>query len=97
MKTLLVALLISSIFVSCGGYTTETIQKAEKSFLKFIGTPQGTMIAIDDGTSFAYNPEIQLYSLAPGKHTVKVSRNGQMLIDRTVFLDNQVIMEIEVP
>jgi hypothetical protein len=97
MRTVLAVLLLSMVVFSCGGYTTGTIQKVEKGFLKFVGNPQGVMITIDEGTPFAYNPEIELYSLAPGKHTVKVSRNNQMLVNRTIILDNQVTMEIEVP
>ena len=92
-----VVLLASMFIVSCGGYTTGTIQKTEKGFLEFVGNPQGVMITIDEGTPFAYNPEIQLYSLAPGKHSVKVSRNNLLLVDRAIFLDNQVTMEIDVP
>ncbi len=90
-------LLISMVLVSCGGYTTGTVQTVEKGFLKFVGNPEGVMISVDNGTPFEYNPDVELYSLAPGNHAVKVTRENQVVVDRTIFLDNRATMEIEVP
>jgi hypothetical protein len=96
MKQAIAVVLVSILLMSCGGYT-ETIQKAEKSYLKFVGNTTAIMITIDDGAPFAYNPEIELYQVKPGKRQVKIVRNNQIIVNRTITLDNQTTFEIPVP
>ncbi len=97
MKTLLAALIFSVTLISCGGYTSGTIQKSEKGFLKFTGKTEAIMISVDAGTRFAYDVKIDLYEVKPGRHTVTVYRNNQIVVDRIVIVDNQTTFEIEVP
>lgn len=97
MKLIISAFILSMTLVSCGGYTTGTIQKAEKGFLKFTGNTQAIMISVDDGTQFSYDVKIDLYEVKPGRHTIKVYRNNQPIVDRVVVVDNQTTFEIEVP
>jgi len=98
MKTLIAALIFSFTLISCGGgYTTGVIQKSEKGFLKFVGNKEAIMISVDNGTQFPYDKKIDLYEVKPGKHAVKVYRNNQIVVDRTVIVDNQTTFEIEVP
>jgi len=97
MKTLIAALIFSLTLVSCGGYTTGTIQRSEKGFLKFAGNKEAIMISVDDGTMFPYDIKTDLYEVKPGKHTIKVYRNDKIIVDRIVIIDNQTTFEIEVP
>ncbi len=97
MKLIIGILTASIALMSCGGYTTGTIQKAEKSFLKFTGRMQGTTISVDDGAQFAFDPKIELYEVKPGKHGIKIFRNNQIIVDRVVIVDNQTTFEIEAP
>lgn len=98
MKLIISLLILSIAVMSCGGgYTTGTIQKAEKGFLKFTGRLEGIMISIDDGGQFALDPKIDLYEVKPGKHTVRIYRSSQIIVDRAVLIDNQTTFEIEVP
>ncbi len=55
------------------------------------------MISVDDGTQFSYDVKIDLYEVKPGRHTIKVYRNNQPIVDRVVIVDNQTTLEIEVP
>jgi hypothetical protein len=97
MKAVIAALIIVLAFASCGGYTTGTIQKSEKGFLKFEGNKEAVMISVDDGTRFPYDIKTDLYEVKPGKHTIKVYRGDKIVVDRIIIVDNQTIFEIEVP
>jgi hypothetical protein len=96
MNRALALLLFSLMLASCGGYT-ETIQKAEKGYLKFVGNTAETTITIDDGSAFSYNPEIELYQVRPGRHIVKVFRNNQVIVNRIIIVENEITTEIIVP
>ena len=97
MKAIIGLIILCITLGSCGGYTTGTIQKSEKGFLKFTGNTTGVMISVDDGTQFPYNPKVELYEVKPGKHAVKVYRNNEVVVDRTVIVDNQITFEVDVP
>lgn len=96
MKTIAIAFILAMTVVACGGYNTGTIQKTEKGFLKFTGNTKGIMISIDDGDRFEFDPKIDLYEVKPGKHSIKVYRTSQIIVDRVIIVDNQTIFELEV-
>lgn len=96
MKILL-AVLASVVFVSCGGYNTATIQKSEKGFLKFTGRMEQVRIMIDESELSTSENKDAVYQVKPGKHEVKVFRNEQIIVDRIVYVDDQVTMEVEIP
>ena len=96
MKSLLI-LLVTFVFVSCGGYNTTTAQKTERGFLKFTGKMEQVRITIDDvELSLSENKEA-VYQVKPGNHEVKAFRSGQLIVDRTLFVDDQATMEVEIP
>jgi hypothetical protein len=97
MKGVIAALFLSVTLISCGGYTSGTIQKAEKGFLKFSGNKEAIMISVDDGAPFPYDLKIDAYEVKPGRHTIKIFRNNQIIVDRTIVVDNQTTFEIELP
>lgn len=97
MKRIFIAVLISALFAACGGYNEGVVQKSEKGFLKFTGKTTQIIIRIDGGTPFNYDIKNPLYQVKPGKHAVQVIRNNEIIVDRTVFVDNQTTLEIEVP
>lgn len=97
MKTIIVALILSVTLISCGGYTTGTIQRAEKGFLKFTGNREAIMISVDHGTPFHYDVKLDLYEVNPGKHTIEVYRDSKIIVNRTIVVANQTTFEIEVP
>ncbi len=96
MKHIIALLFASVLLSSCGGYT-ETVQKAGKGYLKFVGNTEELMITIDDGSPFAFDPEIELYQVGPGKHSVKVTRENQVVVNRTIIVDSEITTEITVP
>lgn len=96
MKILL-AVLTTLVFVSCGGYNTATIQKSEKGFFKFTGKMEQVRIMIDDSELSRSENKDAVYQVRPGKHEVKVFRNEQLVVDRILFVDDQATMEVEIP
>ncbi len=97
------------VFYACG-YQEGIIQKAEKSFLKFSGNWGNASVQIDDKEPFILkwivdpeNPEKRLpadeklYQIAPGKHSLKVYRDGNLVINRILILENQATMEVQIP
>ena len=95
MLRFIVLLLVGSLIFACG-YTTGTIQKAEKSFIVFSGNLENVKIHIDELEPFIPSSG-KHYEMAPGKHTLLVYREGKLLLNRIIILENQVITEIKVP
>lgn len=96
--------ILAFVFVLCVsacGHHEGIVQKAEKSFLKFTGKTDSVSVQIDDGVPLSlvpsHGPGGTLYQLSPGKHKVKVYRDGILVVNRILVLDNQAIMEVIVP
>ena len=96
MKTIIISI-IFLLFVGCA-YNPGTVQRAEKSYLQFIGNSEGVRILIDENNTFelAENKDM-LYQLSHGKHTLKIYRNNNLIIDRIIFLEDHGTMEIIIP
>lgn len=97
MKKYFFALMLAFLLASCGGYNETITQKADKSYLKFVGVTTEATVTIDGGEAFKLNPKIEVYQLTPGKHRVTIYRNNQLVVDRNIILDNQATMEVQIP
>jgi ABC-type antimicrobial peptide transport system permease subunit len=97
MKFSTLFLLFSFLFISCGGYNEGVLQKAEKGFIKFVGDTKTVTVAIDGAEGFTLDPKIEVYQVQPGRHTIKIFRNNELVVNRVVLVDNQVTMEIQIP
>ena len=97
MKLFLGVLILSFVLMSCGGYNETVTQKTEKGQIKFIGNVLQTSVSIDDGEMFVIDKIDLVYQLKPGKHNIKAYKNDQLVVNRDVILDGNVIMEIEIP
>jgi hypothetical protein len=97
MKFSIPIILVSLFIISCGGYNTGIVQKTEKGFFKFVGNINSVTVAIDDGEGLSLDPKTEVYQVKPGKHSIKIYRNNQLILDRVVIIDNQTTMEIQIP
>jgi hypothetical protein len=97
MKFSIPIILVSLFIISCGGYNTGIVQKTEKGFFKFVGNINSVTVAIDDGEGLSLDPKTEVYQVKPGKHSIKIYRNNQLILDRVVIVDNQSTMEIQIP
>ena len=96
MKTTIVCIMFL-LLVGCA-YNTGTVQIAKKSYLQFSGNIEGVSVIIDENDAFSLSTEEDtLYQLNPGKHTLKIFRNSNLIVDRIIFLENQGTMEILIP
>ena len=96
MKTTIISI-IFLLFVGCA-YNTGRVQRAEKSYLQFIGNSEGVRILIDENNTFELaETKDMLYQLSHGKHTLKIYRNNNLIIDRIIFLEDHGTMEIIIP
>jgi len=111
MKRIRLALfgLMAFGFWGCG-FNEGIIQKQELGFLKFVGDSGDVVVQIDgdsriptgtagaaEGRNSVDVGENVVYQLPPGKHTIKVYRDGKLVVNRIVVLDNQVVTEVLVP
>lgn len=84
------------IFIFACGHTEGIIQKAEKGFIVFTGNLENVKIQIDDLEPFIPFPK-RHYQLSPGRHTLSAHRDGILLLNKVVILENQVTTEIKIP
>ena len=105
MTRVAVALLACCVLGACG-YQEGVIQKAEMSYLKFIGNWANAVVQIDEMPPFELKPSPNstnptllntLHQVSPGRHRIVVTRGGNVLVDRVVLLDNHATMEVQIP
>ncbi|MFA6541285.1 MAG: hypothetical protein WCT99_06750 [Bacteroidota bacterium] len=96
MKLFPVLIILSFFIAACGGYNEGVIQKTEKGQLKFVGNVDQASVIVDDGKPFVLDKNDVVYEIKPGTHSVKVYKNNQLIVNRTIVIDNGVTMEIEI-
>lgn len=110
MKKSFILFLSLFLFFACG-YKEGVVQKAEKSYFKFVGNWHDARVEIDDLKPFYLDSKFQntengpenkpaeskLYQIAPGKHSIKIYKNNNLVVDRILLLDNQTILEVLIP
>jgi len=99
------------LIVFACGYREGILQKEPVSYLWFTGNVERSMVSIDGGEPFALQvtdlprdasskegeAKYVHYKLSPGKHRITVTRDGQIVVDRVLILENENIREIQVP
>jgi len=100
---------ILGLFLLLGacGYQEGVVWRAEQSYLNFTGNWANASVQIDGTQPFVLKPKNAtdsspfptntLYQLSPGKHRITVTRDGRVVVDRVVVLDNHATMEVQVP
>ncbi len=106
MKKFIFLFLVIVILSACG-YQEGIVQKGEKSFVKFTGNRTNVSVQIDDMNQFVLkaggddseenSSDNKLYQVSPGKHLIKVYRDGHLIVNRILFLDNQATAEVMIP
>jgi hypothetical protein len=94
-----VILLLGSVLVLVGcGHQEYSIQKSDKSFIKFTGNHAGTMVQIDGAASFTIEAAgSAIYQIAPGKHNIVVWKGDVPVVNRLIYVGSQEITEVYVP
>ena len=96
MKMIIISIAFS-LFMGCA-HNTGVVQRAERSYLQFVGNSEGVTIIIDKNNSFELSTaKDTLYQLDHGKHKLKIYRNNNLIVDRIIFLEDHGTMEIKIP
>jgi len=87
---------LGALFIFACGHVEGTIQKAENGLIVFSGNLENVNIKIDELELFtpSYGKH---YQLSPGKHVLTAYRDGALVLNKIIFLGNQVTMEIRIP
>lgn len=93
---LAIALIIyTSVWLVGCSSSTGTITRAPSSQFSFVGNTQDALIAIDD------RPPVALdrgkLAIEPGRHHIRVLKDGRVIVDRNVLVGDQQTMEISIP
>lgn len=87
------------------------MQKSEKSYLWFTGNTEGAVVYIDDVLTIELPSSYYIdsegnrrkrtkavhYEVSPGKRTIRIERDGEVIVHRELMLGNQMTREISVP
>lgn len=98
-KLRLIVLLTLLTFMSGCGYK-EGVHSAERtSYLYFTGNAKGAEVHIDDTSSFIVEKigVNEQYKVAPGKHVITITKDGNILVKRELLLGDGIAREINVP
>ncbi|WP_459899950.1 hypothetical protein [Desulfobaculum senezii] len=105
------AVALSALCLGGCGYKEGTVSPDPKAYLWFTGETEGVQAYIDGqgpvelgphyytdsmGNKRAKSSEVH-YEIDPGKHTIRLVRDGQTILERVLLLGNHTTREIEVP
>jgi len=101
MKKLTILLTMLALFgMSACGYKEGVRTEASKSYLYFTGfakEDKSVSVSIDKGTQFSVlEGKLNRYSVKPGKHLIEVYKNGELVVQREIYLGDGIAREIEV-
>jgi len=104
MKKLSLILGLILTLTACGSYQ-QTVQVQDKSYLLIIGDPSGSILTIDNGqpiklgvdtSSFdLYGKTATKIQIEIGTHTIKIIKNGEVIIHRKFYVSNGNSFEVE--
>jgi hypothetical protein len=96
--TFLTVLAIALGLAGCGSTTTGTISHEPVSYLRLAGVTEGHTAVVDDLPPVPLVPKKQQATLqvAPGKHRIRVYRDGAVLVDRTILVSDLQTLEIPI-
>lgn len=91
---------LSLVLFACFGLAgcatnTGTITRAAVAHISFVGNTQDAHATIDDQAPVLLDGG--KLPTQPGKHRIRVTRSGRLVVDREVLVGDQQTMEISVP
>ena len=108
---ILAALCIAIASVSGCGYKEGVTIQDTKAYLWFTGESEGVSLYLDAQDPIELAPSYYTddqgsrrprnkpvyYEIDPGKHTIKLMRSGQVILERNILIGNHMTREIEIP
>ncbi|HKK00796.1 MAG TPA: hypothetical protein VJ955_01400 [Desulfuromonadales bacterium] len=109
LKRLVMALCMALLLAGCG-YVSGVRQSDDMSYVEFTGNWTDATVQFDQLKPFKLEYVIDQssdtgkmvrpylkYGLSPGRHVITVTRDGELLLHRVVFLGDHQTMEVIVP
>ena len=104
MKNLLMMVVALFMLSGCGSYS-QSVQVDDKAYLLLIGDPDGNVVTIDAGKPIDLTNETTPFDLdgrtatkiqvSIGSHTVKVTRNGVLVVNRKFYVSTGTSFEVQ--
>ena len=87
--------LLSILLFSGCGYKEGVSAGDQKSFLYFSGNTKDITVSVDDRKQFTVEPgRDNQYKIKPGKHSIRVYRAGRIIVDREIYVGDNIAKEI---
>jgi uncharacterized protein YcfL len=100
MRRLLMApvLILALLLGGCASHQG-VVLKDGKANLQLSGQCEGVSLQIDDNDSIAVagDCEDSIFSVTPGRHVVKLYRNGKMILERLIYFSSGETSEVTLP
>jgi len=107
LKVLLAfAFFIITTLTGCSTNSESTNQVNDSAFLQLEGNFLNTQLSIDDEQSLELNSdsiktlngkEVARFPISTGKHTLKITRSGAVIVQRVIYVSNSNTFEVVVP
>ena len=77
----------------------KTVQLEEVAFLTFDGVQPSFLLQVDEGepTAMKYTAWETRYKIAPGRRRIRVWEEGNLIVDRLIFLSRGQTVQITLP
>ena len=96
------------LVVGCGSSYKASTQVAEGAFLQFSGNFWGTTLTVDNQSQVSLSKdsiesfeiegkEVVRFPIDTGTHSIKVTRNGNVIVNRKIYVSNSNVFEVAIP
>ena len=99
MRVILIAVAVFSLLLGgCAGHQGVVLLDG-KAYVLLEGACEGVSFQADDNepVQVAGDCNDSKYSLAPGRHVLRLYRNGELILERLVYLESSETCEVTVP
>lgn len=98
MKIVAAALILTAALFTTGcGYKEGVVSGDTVAYLYFSGKTENAAVSVDGGETFTVEPgRDHRYKIKPGKHNIKVYKNGSVVVDREIYVGDGIAREIEI-
>jgi uncharacterized membrane protein len=97
MKTFLTLLATITVLLSGCGSKVGVQTTEQEGYIYFNGNTNGASVSIDGNASFNIKSgQNNQYSVKPGKHIIEISKNGQLILKREIYIGDGIAKEIKV-
>ena len=101
-----ITIIILAGLFSCGTYRQQT-QVNESTYLQIIGEPKGETLILDNDVPIVLDDDIEIseingqtvmkFRITKGKHTIKILRDGKIIVNRVFYISSGNVFELELP